>query len=233
MQTKESKPTWYPTWFLLFTVFAIACILIAFVATIVFGDSCTALSCGTIKWETVVANEEYIWTTDDQIWKLIREAELPKDYETQKLHAKICQTTSKSPLCEDIEILRRIDSIAREKGVPTGLIIGIMFAESTLGTNYNLPICKTRNNPYWIKGRKYDNGKTVMYNNGKGRDSDGCYLYPFESLDEATYSLANSISIGYKGCNNDVVCLSYKYVWDPLKSEVSWVNRVNKFAQIR
>lgn len=104
-----------------------------------------------------------------------------------------------------------------------------MFAESTLATNYNKPICKTRNNPYGTKGRKYDNGKTVMYNNGKGRDSDGCYLYPFASLDEATYSLANTISIGYKGCNNDVVCLSYKYVGDPEKSEVSWVNRVSQF----
>lgn len=72
--TSENKPSW----FLLFTVFAIACILIAFVATIVFGDSCTALSCGTIKWETVVANEEYIWTEDDEIGRLIREAELPK-----------------------------------------------------------------------------------------------------------------------------------------------------------
>lgn len=65
--------------------------------------------------EAIVANSEYIWTTDDEIGRLIEGAELPKDYDTQKLHAKICQKTSKSPLCEDIEILRRIDSIAREK----------------------------------------------------------------------------------------------------------------------
>lgn len=225
-----------PTWFLIFTVFAIACILIACVSVIVFGDSCQSQSCGAETMPTVVANSEYIWENDDEIGRLIREADIPKVPEKTNvdiLHAKICKTTSKSPLCEDIEILRRIDSIAKEKWVPTGLIIGIMFAESTLATNYNKPICKTRNNPYGIKGRKYDNGKTVMYNNGRGRDSDGCYLYPFASLDEATYSLANSISIGYKGCKNDVVCLSYRYVWDPEKSEVSWVNRVNTFALVK
>jgi hypothetical protein len=62
-----------------------------------------------------VANSEYIWDESDELIRLLREAELPKDYDTQKLHAKICKTTLKSPLCEDIEILRRIDTIGREK----------------------------------------------------------------------------------------------------------------------
>lgn len=186
----------------------------------------------TIKMEAIVANSEYIWTTDDEIGRLIEGAELPKDYDTQKLHAKICQKTSKSPLCEDIEILRRIDSIAREKWVPTGLIIGIMFAESTLSTNYNKPACKSYNNPYGIKGRKYDNGKVEWYTKTIGRaDENGCWLYKFDSIDEATYSLANTISIWYKGCNNSVRCLAFSYVWHPDVAEESWIKRVSQFLQ--
>ena len=223
-------------WFLLFSAIC-TILLVILLYNVVFGDSCQAQSCGAETMPTVVANSEEIWTTDHELIKLLEEAEITpetiKNNNIETLHAKICKTTSKSPLCEDIEILRRIDSIAKEKWVPTGLIIGIMHAESSLSTNYNKPICKTRNNPYWIKGRKFDNGKTVMYNNGKGRDSDWCYLYHFDSIDEATYSLANTISIGYKGCNNSVRCLSRKYVGDPEVEEESWIGRVNKFAQIR
>lgn len=105
-----------------------------------------------------------------------------------------------------------------------------MFAESTLGTNYNKPACKSYNNPYGIKGRKYDNGKVEWYTKTKGRaDSNGCWLYKFDSIDEATYSLANTISIGYKGCNNSVRCLSYSYVGHPDVAEESWIKRVSQF----
>lgn len=67
-----------PTWFLIFTVFAIACILIACVSVIVFGDSCQSQSCGAETMPTVVANSEYIWENDDEIGRLIREADIPK-----------------------------------------------------------------------------------------------------------------------------------------------------------
>jgi len=101
---------------------------------------------------TVVANSEEIWTHDHELIKLIEEAEITpetiKDKELETLHAKICATTSKSPLCEDIEILRRMDTIGKEKGVPVRLMVGIMFAESTLGINYNKPACSHYNNPY-------------------------------------------------------------------------------------
>lgn len=223
-----------PIWFLLLTLFCILSILITFVSFVVFGDSCEALSCGSIKWETVVANSEYEWTYDDAIWKLIEEAKITpetiKENNIETLHAKICQTTSKSPLCEDIEILRRIDTIGREKWVPAWLLVGIMFAESTLATNYNKPACKSYNNPYWIKGRKYDNGKVEWYTKTKGRaDSNGCWLYKFDSIDEATYSLANTISLGYGKCKNDVRCISFAYVWHPEVAEQSWINRVSQF----
>lgn len=148
------------------------------------------------------------------------------------LHDEICASVPSSPLCKDRELLNRVESIAEDKGVPVRLIIGIMFAESTLATNYNKPECKWHNNPYGIKWRKYDDGKVVWYTKTKGRpDEHGCWLYRFSSIEEATYSLANTISIGYAGCNNSVICLSYKYVWNPEVSEKSWVDRVAKFYQ--
>jgi len=214
-----------------FFIFCVLILAVAFIGKLAYWlNNCEAPSCGSITQKSIVNNEEYVWQNDDEIWKLIREAELPKDYDTQKLHAKICQKTSKSPLCEDIEILRRIDSIAREKGVPTGLIIGIMFAESTLGINFNKEVCAHYNNPYGIKGRKYDTGKVEWYTKTKWRpDENGCWLYKFDSIDEATYSLANTISIGYKSCNNSVRCLSYSYVWHPDVAEESWIKRVSQF----
>jgi hypothetical protein len=76
---------------------------------------------------TVVKGEIYEWSNDDEIGRLIEEAEITpetiKESNIETLHAKICKTKEISPLCEDIEILRRIDSIASKKGVPTGLII--------------------------------------------------------------------------------------------------------------
>lgn len=212
-------------------VFFILAILLAFVASIVFWETqCTSLSCWSVPMPTIVANEEYEWTIDDAIWKLIKDTDLSENSYMFSLQKKICKKAVESPLCKDIEILRRIDTIATSKWVPTTLILGIMLAESTLATNYNKPICKTYNNPYWIKGRKYDNGKIEWYTKTKGRpDSNWCWLYKFDSIDEATYSLANTISIGYKSCNNNVRCISYAYVGDPNVAEESWIARVQSF----
>lgn len=222
----ENKPT-IPGYIIFFIICAwvVAIALVLSVATRVFGETETTKIMPTIvKWE------HYEWTWEDEVLKIVSEP--IKDTRIETLHAKICKRTSKSPLCEDIEILRRIDSIAKEKGVPTWLIIWIMHSESTLATHYNKPICSTYNNPFWIKWRKYDTGKVVWYTKAKGKpDNNGCWLYKFNSIDEATYSLANTISIGYKGCNNSVRCLAFAYVGDPNVAEESWIKRVNQFLQ--
>lgn len=70
--------------------------------------------------ETIVVGEEKEWTHYDEFNRIYEET---ATIDIQTLHSKICKTTSKSPLCEDIEILKRIDTIAKSKGVPTGLII--------------------------------------------------------------------------------------------------------------
>lgn len=104
--------------------------------------------------ETIILGEGKEWTHYDEFNRIYEQT---ATIDIQILHSKICNTRKDSPLCEDIEILKRIDTIAKSKGVPTGLIIGIMNAESTLATNYSKPACKGHNNPYGIKGRKYDN----------------------------------------------------------------------------
>lgn len=144
------------------------------------------------------------------------------------LHSEICHKVPESPLCDDIELLRRIDSIWREKGVPTRLLIWIAYSESHIGVNFNKEACRATNNWAWIKGKKHDTGKVVWYTQEKGKaDSDGCWLYRFKSVEEWFYSLANTISMWYKGCNNDTRCLSYSYVGNPDVAEQSWIDHVS------
>lgn len=81
----------------------------------------------------------------DKILELINSVP-HKETDIDTLHSEICHKVPESPLCDDIELLRRIDSIGREKGVPTRLLVGISFAESTIGTHFNKSACKSYNN---------------------------------------------------------------------------------------
>jgi len=175
------------------------------------------------------AEGEEMEETSDKVIELIEQAPKPHivtDLDT--LHSEICKKVKESPLCDDIELLRRIDSIGREKGVPTRLLIGISYSESHIGVNFNKEACRATNNWAWIKGKKHDTGKVVWYTKTKGKpDKDGCWLYRFKSVEEWFYSLANTISMWYKGCNNDTKCLSYSYVGNPDVAEQSWIDHVS------
>lgn len=144
------------------------------------------------------------------------------------LHSEICKKVPESPICGDIELLRRIDSIGREKWVPTRLLIGISYSESHIGVNFNKEACRATNNWAWIKWKKHDTWKVIWYTKEKGRaDKDGCWLYRFKSVEEWFYSLANTISMWYKTCKNDTKCLSYSYVGNPNVAEQSWIDHVS------
>jgi hypothetical protein len=145
------------------------------------------------------------------------------------LHEEICATRSNSPFC-DMETLRMVQSIAESKWVPVRLVIWVSFAESSLATNYNKPACAKYNNHWWLKGKMNDNGKVEMYAvNRKKPDKNGCYLYKFSSLEEWVRSFVNTISIGYKTCENRTHCLAFSYVWKPEIAEESWKRNVAKF----
>lgn len=150
--------------------------------------------------------------------------------EKASLHQKICQERKDSVFCTDTELFDRYVEASHKKWVPPGLVFGIMFAESSLHTNYNKPVCKSYNNPFWLKWYKQDDWRLDWYTQNRGRaDAQGCWLYKFASLEEWLNGLLNTISMGYKKCENDVTCISYAYVGDPNKAEESWIGRVNKF----
>lgn len=164
------------------------------------------------------------------IWEATKaEAQEPTIPDIVLLHEEICDKVPISPLCTNTDLLEEIDSIASKKNVPTRLLVGIMYAESSLATNYNKPICKIRNNPYWIKWRKFDDWHVEWFTKNRKADKDGCWLYHFKSIEEATESLINTLSIWYKLCENKTTCIAYNYVGRPDIAESSWISRVAKF----
>lgn len=148
------------------------------------------------------------------------------------LHSKICTDAPGSILCTSRETLEMFDSHSRKKGVPVGLVVGVAFAESTLHTNYNKPVCKEYNNPWGLKGYKRGDGSLDWYTEKRGSaDGSGCWLYKFSSLEQWLDGFLNTISMGYKTCENDVRCISYAYVGHPDKAEESWIWRVERYSK--
>lgn len=91
----ENKPIL--DWFLLFSLFFVI-LLITLVVSIVFGEQpCQALSCGSTPWNARVLNEEYEWTYDDEIVRLLREAELPEETEKEAIVKQVSSTVIKWP----------------------------------------------------------------------------------------------------------------------------------------
>lgn len=114
----------------------------------------------------------------------------------ENIHEEICQAVPKSPLCDDIEDLRTVDSMAKKKGVPTRLLIGIWNAESTIGTNFNRPVCYSYYNWAGLKGKKFDDGRVEMYAADRRKpDANGCWLYKFESWEDGVNSFLNTLAI--------------------------------------
>lgn len=150
--------------------------------------------------------------------------------ELEILHDEICDHVPSSLLCTDYDFLERVNKIAEDKNVPVRLLIGVWNAESTLGTHFNKPICSTYHNWAGLKWRKFDDGHVEMFAiNRKKPDENGCWLYKFDDLEQATQSLANTIALWYKGCNMKTECIAYDFVWDPNIAEPSWISRVSKF----
>lgn len=148
------------------------------------------------------------------------------------LYSKICQERKDSSFCTDKKLYDKYYDLSLAKWVPPGLVFGIMFAESSLHTNYNKPHCKDYNNPFGLKWYKRDNWKLDWYPREKHwADKNGCWLYKFETLEEWLNWLLNTISIWYKGCKMSTRCISYNYVGKPDVAEESWIKRVSLFYE--
>lgn len=156
--------------------------------------------------------------------------------ELDELFANVCNAKPSSPICNRATF-DRLYKITEER-LPWKnffpILLGITNAESSLGTAYAKDnkggFCTGYNNLGWIKYRKTDDGKSVR--DQKIPDSNGCYLYKFDSIDDYWISKVNTIRYGYKWCVNSttpIKCLSYAYVGDRNVAETSWINNVSIF----
>lgn len=146
------------------------------------------------------------------------------------IHEQICQKVPNSPLCKDEKAFLTVHKMAKEKWVPTRLVIGIWFAESTIWTNFNKDVCYSYYNWAWLKWRKFDDGRVEMYADDRGKpDKNGCWLYKFESWEDWVNSFLNTIAIGYKWCNMKTECIAYDFVGKPDVAEKSWIANVEAF----
>lgn len=155
------------------------------------------------------------------------------------LHKKVCDVQVNSPLCKDRDLFNRLYVITEER-IPNKnffpIMLGITNAESSLGLNFarnnKWGFCNNYNNWWWVKWRKTDDNKSVR--DQKIPQSDGCWLYKFDSVEDYWISKTNTLRYGYKGCidsSTPVRCISFAYVGKRDVAEPSWIRNVSIFLK--
>ena len=139
-----------------------------------------------------------------------------------------------SPLCNNWKLYYSLKSISQSKWVPFEVALGITYAESHIGIDYNKPACSSYNNWGWVKGRVTSNGKVTPW---KYPDNNWCYLYRFDSIEDYWDSKMNLLKVNYldKWCQGtkQVSCIATWYVgktWT-LVGKQPWINRVVMIAE--
>lgn len=164
----------------------------------------------------------------DTLWN-----EYYKDKVDGKVMSKICELSKDSPMCNNYTMLNKLKEIADNRNVDYKLLLGIMYAESHIWSHFNQENCRQTNNWAWVKARKYDDG-TVSEKFDKqyqtlDKDLNGCWLYYFEDVETFFESLANTIGIWYKKCNEDPYCIMRSYVGH---ESGAWVRNVYLFKSL-
>ena len=178
-----------------------------------------------------------------------RTSNIDFELETEKLsqlHKKVCERQINSPLCKDEALFDRLYQLTEER-LPWKnfypILLWITNAESSLGLNFARDrvwwTCTWRNNWGWTKykinddnTRDFSSPKFWYDYKNKGKDDYGCYLYPFESVEEFWITKVNGMRFGYPWCINHktpIRCLSWPYVGDRNVQEQSWINNVSIF----
>lgn len=153
--------------------------------------------------------------------------------ETLPVMHRICELSPESPMCNDWEMLMDLKDVAEKRGTDYRLLLGIMYAESHIWSHFNKENCRQTNNRWWLKARKYDDWSVsewfdIQYQH-LDKDLNGCWLYYFEDIHQFFESIANTISIWYKSCNEDVYCIMRYYVWH---ESWAWVRNVYLFKSL-
>ena len=164
----------------------------------------------------------------DTLWN-----EYYKDKVDSKVMSKICELSKDSPMCNNYTMLNKLKEIADHRKVDYKLLLWIMYAESHIGAYFNQENCRQTNNWAWVKNRKYDDW-TVSEKFDKqyqtlDKDLNGCWLYYFEDVETFFESLANTIWIWYKSCNEDPYCIMKYYVGH---ESGAWVRNVYLFKSL-
>ena len=150
-------------------------------------------------------------------------------YTDQQLMSKVCSTAKDSKLCDNWDLFNVLKAIANNNKAPIWILLWIMAHESKFGTSYhrsNTVECReTTNNRHGSKGNNTDKWvkkTTTIW--------PWCRLQHYDTIEEWFTSLARTIGVWYKWClnkSNPIVCISYRYVWNPKISEPSRVNHVS------
>jgi len=187
----------------------------------------TVVDCDNITEKT---KEEFFWT--GTATTIADPQRSDRDKIIMERVCKYWQLNGKTtPLCNNWDMFDSIKKVSESKSVPVWVVLGITYAESHIGINYNKPACAFYNNWGWVKGRVTSNG-TVTPFKWKYPDENGCYLYKFDSIDDYFDSKTNMLKANYidKGCKQDslVRCIARYYVWTPgtMQNKESWINRV-------
>lgn len=132
-----------------------------------------------------------------------------------------------SPVCNNWDLYKRLKTISKNKWVEFGLMIWISYAEWHIGANYASSKCKGYNNRSGIKRRKNDDGSI---DKPKLPDSNGCWIYKFDTIEDYWNSFANSIKMWYidKQCATPE-CISQHWVRSDWLVKGTWSRRVKMF----
>lgn len=164
----------------------------------------------------------------DVLWN-----EYYKDKIDGKVMSKICELSKDSPMCNNYTMLNKLKTIADSRNVDYKLLLGIMYAESHIGANFNKENCRQTNNWWGVKNRKYDDWtvseKFDIQYQSLDKDLNWCWLYYFEDVETFFESLANTISIWYKSCKEDPYCIMKYYVGH---ESGAWVRNVYLFKSL-
>lgn len=156
-----------------------------------------------------------------------------KDYLDRK-HWQVCEKQPSSPLCKDKELFIRLYWIT-ENRIPWKnwfpIMLGIINAESSLGTNFHPDNCWYTNNWWGLKWKKTDSWESIK--DQWIPDKNGCWLYSYETIEDFWVSKTNTFRYWYKWCLDSatpLACISMCYVkWDCKTVKHWWVKNASIF----
>ena len=175
------------------------------------------------------------WSTNQELetyfWVLIQN----NDISDEVLMWKICEYWQihwmVTPLCNNKTLYDNLKKISVDKWVDFGLMVGITYAESHIGINYNPQKCSVTNNRSWKKREKYDDwSNSVKFNDSK-EYVPWCWVYNFDTVEKFWNSFSNTLKFWYidKWCAT-AECISKRYVWGNWEVSEKRAKRVNIFT---